>query len=793
MMPYPWSRSPNGSPKYYAVGIIFLLIVSSHLLFLTNSVIEIDTSGMIIPERSCSPLKECRRNDTSLELPSLVLNGTTQTYEEQEITIKGNITLSNSSQLIFRNCKIFMSPKNESSGLLFIDETSALEMENTTLASGGSERYDIQCCGIFYVWESRIESFDNMNMSNSSALMESSQVVMGNGSIRLNNSDLVLLNSSLDHNSILIQGDSEVHIREFVHVETYSSYTGPVELATVIIGDATGEILTTGKTDDGGKLQRVILERITMFEGDAVHHGPFSFNVTHPKYYLNRTVYSISGESFLNITLEPILGSITGRVTFSEGIGIPKAMVSNGIVQCFTDADGSYLLEVFAKTTYTISASREHYSTEYRPGTYVGTGKFLVLNFTLKEDSPPFTVPFLKNSTYLVSFNSTLTVEFISELDAGTLNSTTVLLYYLNGNATTAVKRNVELDENERFIHVTPLFDLEQFSLYQLVMKKEIRGREGGEVIWRDFSFIFKTDYVAVMTTVPEKDARDVGRYVTITVELTIPISEETLNSSTVFLIDEIGNRVPREVSSTGGNTLILEKNKVLAYNTAYTVMILPDLLDADGNSVFPHGYSFQFTTLREKIPPILNVNISDEEGNRLPTSMAPRLSVVNLNTSAGMDFTINVPGSGQITLTNLTAGSYNISVTAAGYEREIREVQVYDEKMHNISFTLKKMEDEGNGGRTTLGTIVVILVIMGMFLISIVIMGIRRWSDVSKTEKKENILRSSAPGMDAFEYRINPETKGIFSKSDNNEDEVSKKDEDVPPGNSDGKIGEIE
>jgi len=726
-----------------------------------------------------------RRNDTSLELPYLVLNGTIQTYEEREITIKGNITLINSSQLIFRNCRIFMSPENETSGEIFIDGASSLEMENTTLASGGAERYDIQCSGILNIERSRIGFFDNMNMSNSTALIESSQVEMENGSVRLNNSDLVLLNSSLDHDSILIQGNSLVHIREFVHVEIYSSYTGPVELATVIIEDATGEILTTGKTDSGGILQSVILERITLFEGDAVHHGPFSLNVTHPKYYRNRTVVSISGESFLNITMEPILGSITGKVTFSEGIGIPDAVVSNGIVQCLTDADGSFLLEIFAKTTYTISAYREHYSKEYRPGTYVGTGKFLVLNFTLKEDSPPFSVPFLENSPYRVSINGTLTVEFISELDPGTVNSTTVLLYHRNGNTTTAVKRIVELDENARFIHVTPFLDLEQFSLYELVMKKEIRGKDGGEVIWRDFSLTFKTDYHAVMTTVPEKDAMDVGRYVTITVELTIPLSEETLNSSTVFLMDEIGNRFPREVSSPGGNTIILEKKKVLAYDTTYTVTILPDLLDADGNSVFPHGYSFQFTTLLEKRPTVLNVNISDEDGKRLPPSIVPHLSVVDLNGTNGLKFSMDIPKNGQISLTNLTAGTYNLSVSAPGYELAIRELRLHDGKVYNISIVLNKTEEPGNSGQTDLRTIVVILVIMGMFLISIVFMGARRWRDISKGERKKNIMLSSAPGMDAFEYRISPEGKGTFSKGETRKDDISKNNEDAAPGKS--------
>ena len=786
MMPSHFPGPLKGNSKYCAVGIMVALIVSSHLLLLKNPLNEIDPSGMVMPPGSSSSMEKHGRNESPMELPFMILNGTMLTYEDKEITLNGNISIINSSRLIFRNCRIFMSPENETSGGIFIDLTSSLEMENTTLTSGGPRRYDIQCSGILNIKESRIESFHTISLSNSTVLVESSQLVMENGSLHLNNSDLILLDTSLDHDSLFIEGSSEVHIREFAHVEIYSSYMGPVELATVVIKDGTGKILTTGKSDNEGTFPGVILERVTLSEGNAVHHGPFSFNVTHPKYYPNRTVVSISGESFVNITLKPILGHITGRVTFSEGIGIPDALVGNGVVECWTDENGSFLLDVFAKTTYTIFASGEHYSTEYRPGTYVGAGKFLVLNFTLKEDPPPFAVPFLENSTYRVSFNSTLTVEFLSELDPETVNLTTVLLYYRNDNTTITVKRVVELGENRRFVHVTPLFDLEQFSLYELVLKKEIRSVEGGEAIWRDFSYSFKTGYAAVMATVPEKDERDVGIYPTITIELTIPVSEITLNSSTVFLMDEKGNKVYREVSSAGGNTIVLEKSKVLAYNTTYTVTILSDLLDADGNPVFPHGYSFSFSTLREKQPPILTISITGEDGKKLPLSTGIRLSLVNLDAGTGINFSMEAPRSGIVTLSNLTAGSYNISVSAPGYERKIIQLLIHEEKVHNITVLLKRTEEKVNGGRTDLRTIVVILVIMGMFLRSIVIMGARRWRDVAKGGRKENIMRSSAPGMDAFEYRINPEIRSTFSKNDSNEDGVTRKNEDIPPGGSD-------
>ena len=60
--------------------------------------------------------------------------------------------------------------------------------------------------------------------------------------------------------------------------------------------------------------------------------------------------------------------------------------------------------------------------------------------------------------------------------------------------------------------------------------------------------------------------------------------------------------------------------------------------------------------------------------------------------------------------------------------------------------------------GRTSVGTIIVIGVIMGMFLLSILFLGIRRADNMVKGRTKKNIQRTGAPGMESFEYKLAPE-----------------------------------
>ncbi|MDP7264928.1 MAG: Ig-like domain-containing protein, partial [Candidatus Thermoplasmatota archaeon] len=545
---------------------------------------------------------------------------------------------------------------------------------------------------------------------------------------------------------------SILHFHEYLHVSVNSEYLGPVELATVSIEDGAGDLISSDMTDENGKIPVLNLELSRRYKNRTDYFGPYIINVSHSKYYGNKTTRNISSELVIDIDLKPILGIITGWVSLPDGTPVLDATLSNELVQSKTSNDGKYILSVFARTTCTMIASKEHHSKEYIPGIYVGEGMTLVLNFTLKEDESPLSVIFLESSSYKIPLNRTLIVEFPEVLDPDTVNVSTVLLFRTDGVSSIAVNRLISLGEDMRSIRISPREDLKENSWYSMILKKEIKGLNQKEVIWRDFSYQFKTDYEALMTTVPVNGAQEVMVHEPLTIELTVPIKEDTLNASTVFVMDSSGNYVNRELSMIGGNIIVLKRTANLAYDSNYTVVITPLLKDLDSQSIFSNAYSFGFRTAIEKFRPVLHINITGEEGVMLEPLAAPRINI----TRPGfvMDFAFE----GGMILSDLLSGTYNITAYARGYENATVILFLENNYIYNQSFELKRVQEISDEGRTSVGTIIVIGVIMGMFLLSIIFLGVRRADRLVKGRTKKNIQRSGAPGMESFEYKLAPE-----------------------------------
>jgi len=512
-----------------------------------------------------------------------------------------------------------------------------------------------------------------------------------------------------------------------------------------------GNSISTDITDEYGKITVVTIETSRRYANRTVYNSPHMINVSHSKYYGNKTTRNISSESFISIDLEPILGYITGRVSLPDGSAVPDAIVSNEAVQNRTSQDGRYILSVFARTTCTVIAMKEHYSKEYSPGAYVGEGNTYVLNFTLREDEAPLTVKFMESSKYKIPVNRTLIVEFPVALDRDTVNITTVLLFRSDGNSSIVVNRRIELGEDMHSIRIIPSEDLEEYSWHTLTLKKEIKSLDQKEVIWRDFSYRFKTDYEPLKTTVPEDGARDVHVSEPLTLELNVPIMEETFNVTTVLVMDSSGNTIPRELLLTGGNTIVLKRKANLAYNSTYTVVITPLLQDSDGQSIFSDGFSFGFRTAAQVFLPVISINVTGEGGTPLGPSVAPRINI----TRPG--FSRDIPADEAEVLRDLLGGTYNITAYADGYMNATVTLFLENNYNYNQSFELKKVEKIVEEGKTSAGTLIVIGVIMGMFLLSILFLGVRRADSVAKGRTK-NIQRTGAPGMESFEYKLAPE-----------------------------------
>ncbi len=727
------------------ISIIFspeLPLVGRDFSSLNHSEVRSSTGRFITAERG-----------EVIELPGLNFDGEDEIYTGEKLIIKGDIILTNNSDLTLRDCEVLIEAPDPYGISIEIDRSSSLVMENTTLNANGTVKgYNITCLGRLSLYWSKLEGFASFIMSNATGSMDSSNISIGEEMLLQNNSHLTLLNSTIDHEEIEIEGSSILYFQEYLHITVTSWYLGPVEVATVSIESMEGSLLSTDMTDKKGTIPVVTMETARRYSNRTIYNGPNIINVSHSKYHGNKTTANVSNNQVITIYLEPILGYITGWVSLPDGSAVPDAAVSNEVVQSMTSEDGNYLLSVFARTTCTLIAMKEHYSKEYYPGAYVGEEKTIVVNFTIREDAPPFNVKFLESSVYKIPVNKTLVVEFPVELDPNTVNISTVRLYRSDGNSNIAVNRMIAPGEDMRSVRITTLEDMKEFSWHDLILKKEIRALDNGEVIWRDFSYRFKTDYEPVQTTVPVDGAREVIVSEPITIEFKVPISRDTLNASTVFVLDSNGNLISRELLMTGENIIILKRKANLAYDSSYTVVITPLLRDSDGQSVFIDGYSFSFRTAAQVFLPIIHLNVTGEGGVPLEFSAAPRINI----TRDG--FFLDIPADGPVVRRDLSSGFYNITAYAKGYVNSTVFLILDNDNNYNHTFELINMEISTTGERTSVGTIIVIGVIMGMFLLTILFLGVRRADNVVRGNTKKNIQRSGAPGMESFEYKLAPE-----------------------------------
>ncbi len=727
-------------------------------------------------------------------LENITLNGTNLLYQDRNIAINGTISVGNASTLRFRNCTIVMNASAGSMSDIDVGPGSSLILESVALgAMGTGNAYNITCQGFLSVSDSSVEGFNNMSLVNASAVLRSSSIITAGSGAYFLNSEADLYNTTMDPGNSCIRGGSQVRQWEYLLVEVTSWYLGSVEVASVSVSNATDEVVSTGRSGADGTVPLLTIGTTIHGTGEKIDMGPFVINVTHPKYHGNETVIDIRAETFLSISLDPVLGHIVGRITIEDGSGVAGAEVTNSVVSTLSGPDGLYNLSVFARTTYTISVRRRNHTGESRPGIYVAPGRTLVTNFTLKEDPVPFTLDFLSRSIYRVHRLGPYPIRFNSRLDPDTLDTSTLRLEKENGGKNLPVSCALQLDEGGLIARLMPESELDSFAWYELTVGEGIRSWDGRSILWRDFSYRFKTDYDPLVSTVPGIGEKNVSRGSTVILELRISVDRDTVHEGSVLMTGPGGKRIGGVVT-LAGNTVVFKANGSLDFSSDYSITVTEALLDADGQSVFPGGMLFNFSTRENPFRTILHINVSTMEGAGIPQGSDPVLHVRGLDDAH--NFTVPIPWNGVLELDNLTAGNHSLTLRANGFKNLTVNLTLNSDGREYLDMELIEADtpdpDENGDGMTDMGTLLVIIIIMAMFLFSILLMGLRRADRVVK-RRREGIQRTGAPGMDSFQCKVAPNLEAVSKTMEARGLSIEGCKNDGEKGNVDGKSGEAD
>lgn len=689
----------------------------------------------------------------------LLLNDTYRIIENGFLTVRGQVSLVNSSTLVLRNSTLIMDPEPGNSSSVKVGAGSSLLLENSTLTGNASASpYNLTCGGFLALTDSRMDSFGQYSLLNCSAEMRSSVVRSLDSNVYIMymvNSQLDIYNSTLDLDNAHISPSSRIREWEYLNIRVSSWYMGRIELAIASVRNVTGETVATERSGPQGRVPPITLSTASWKGENRINNGPFEVNVTHPKYHGNDTHVEMMGDTYLDLSLDPVLGHIEGTVSLADGIAVEGATVSNSVVSVMTDGNGVYRLDVFGGTTYTMSATKRNNSVDHRPGTYVSGGNTLHLDFTLSEDPAPFSVDFLAASVYRIPMAGPYGITFDPVLDAATVNSTSIRLEEKGPGRRGAIRQNVELGGNGRTVTLTLKEELAPASRYLLIVTDLLRTKDGNTPLWRDFRYDFKTDYVPVTSNIPHHGETNVSRGSTVVMELSVPFQMGTLDETSFMLLDPAGRRVNGVIGSTG-NTIVFRSNNSLHYGSVYRVSITPTLSDSDGQVIFPNGYSWTFSTQELPVRPTLRLEIIPEGGLTKYADSDPILEVTG--GEFDVNFTVGIPSDGIVIISNLSSGNYSMAVRASGYGTAWIRISLAPEGSHNHTMAVKrqvpKNDGHEDGGVTDTDTLLIIGIIMTLFLIGSVFMGIRmRGKGTGRT--KDDVQRSSAPGMDSFEFKV--------------------------------------
>lgn len=179
-----------------------------------------------------------------------------------------------------------------------------------------------------------------------------------------------------------------------------------------------------------------------------------------------------------------------------------------------------------------------------------------------------------------------------------------------------------------------------------------------------------------------------VESYIVLT--FTTQINEETVNSSTVYLLDENNTHVPTEVNASG-NSISIVPNEYLFEDCQYTIVVTTELQDVQGRSLEENfTYTFKTVNSADTTAPTIDAQTHSYEENQVADAVvatviasdnvgvvAYKFDATDTQISADDYFKIN--NTGEITITDIgiitemndfettpNSGDYDVTVTDA-------------------------------------------------------------------------------------------------------------------------------
>jgi hypothetical protein len=209
-----------------------------------------------------------------------------------------------------------------------------------------------------------------------------------------------------------------------------------------------------------------------------------------------------------------------------------------------------------------------------------------------------------------------------------------------------------------------------------------------------DFVLAFSTlDPVppSVVFTYPSQGEKDIDLAPTLRATFDDDMEPQTLNDSTVLLIDGLEAALNINISYyQDNNTLLLYPNELLSFRMTYTVVISAEVEDTSQNSLDGNGdgvgsgrsydnFSWNFTTIPDTTSPILQI-LTPEQNASFTIGDIVNVTGIALDDDKinGLEFSINFEGWINITDSlNESDGSWSHELDTAAYEEGELRIRV--------------------------------------------------------------------------------------------------------------------
>ncbi len=742
---YPWVYLGLKAISIIGILLLFSLPFCNFFIDLNihatvkNSYINVSSERYGIP----------RTKSSILDLPSII-NSTDNDYFKEDIRFNSSTLLTNGSELLFSSCNITFALNDQDECSVELGTGSVLEFMECFIRFEPEKPGSLMISGDAYFEGCEFhEQFDFLFLNGSSNLYGNNISV--NSSITNLNSSLLVRESygEIQINNI---GNGTVVLEDRFSFELFSVQFGAVEFATVELKDKYSLSLFTETSGDQGETDVRMVQHTVINRSGVFNRTPFTVLVDHPKYYHKSVELTEIPHDMIFIELKPITGQLSGSVKshtgfLLEGAEINALSSASGIITTISDREGMYEITILASTSTAIMVNIGNHSEDEKT-VYLEPNSIHYLNFTLQEDEVPVEIQPIFTSQYKFPHDGNLSISFQKRINVSTLKKNVLLI---DRSTNESIPKKFDILENGIRIRISPLNPLAKFSWYSISIHRGLRYWDSYSVVWRNFTYSFKTSYIPLKNTNPLNGAVNVSINPQIIIEFSVPISTETILGN-ITLVDQNGNEKEMEITLVDKLTISISLPAYFQYSTTYRIIFSTGLKDTDGYGLFNEIFNISFKTKQEPMGPIVNLLISPGNGSGdLDREIIFQVEIKGLDT--GSTRIIDVNGAEVTKIDDLSQGLYGINVASEGFQSLNATWDLYDGKIYDLRYYLNSTQDneEIENTRSELQTLIVIILIIFLFLISFGIMYVIRRNGEGDSPKHENVENTSAPGMDSF------------------------------------------